>query len=407
MEETMESNRPDEVRLNHLGKFSSPLVRALWAVLVYLVIGLLWITFSDRLAELWFPDPGALSQVQTWKGFLFVMVTGTALFLVLYRQLTKDRALLSLQYSQRQALRQRERQLTVLMDNLPGMAYRCLYDPYWTMLFVSGGCARLTGYQPEELINNKVVSFGDLMDRDDAERVANEVAEAVQQGEAFSVEYAVTRKDGREICVWERGCMVEAADGRILLEGIMLDISDRKALEIELEQLATTDPLTGLLNRREFGRILEEELERSERYHRSMALLWIDFDHFKEVNDSWGHAAGDKVLCSVTRRLEESVRSVDSVARFGGEEMVIVLPELGVAEALETAERLRKRVREQPVMLDSGHDVPVTISVGVAVYPDHGHTAAELCAAADRAMYRAKTQGRDCVAMPEDAEPVS
>lgn len=201
--------------------------------------------------------------------------------------------------------------------------------------------------------------------------------------------------------------MVEAADGRILLEGIMLDISDRKALEVELEQLATTDPLTGLLNRREFGRILEEELERSERYHRSMALLWIDFDHFKEVNDSWGHAAGDRVLCSVTRLLEESVRSVDSVARFGGEEMVIVLPELNVAEALETAERLRKRVREQPVMLDSGHDVPVTISVGVAVYPDHGNTAAELCAAADRAMYRAKTQGRDCVAMPGNAEPVS
>ncbi|MGM0951475.1 MAG: GGDEF domain-containing protein [Pseudomonadota bacterium] len=403
----MESNRPEEVRLNHLGKCHSPLARALWAVLIYLVVGLLWITFSDRLAELWFPDPGALSRVQTWKGFLFVMVTGMVLFLVLYRQLTKDRALLSLQYSQRQALRQRERQLTVLMDNLPGMAYRCLYDQYWTMLFVSGGCARLTGYQPEELINNKVVAFADLMNPDDAERVADEVAEAVRQGEAFSVEYALTRKDGQEICVWERGCMVEAADGRILLEGIMLDISDRKALEMELEQLATTDPLTGLLNRREFGRILEEELERSERYHRSMALLWIDFDHFKEVNDNWGHAAGDTVLCSITRRLEESVRSVDSVARFGGEEMVIVLPELSLAEALETAERLRNQVREQPVMLDSGHDVPVTISVGVAVYPDHGQTAAELCAAADRAMYRAKTQGRDCVAMPGNAEPVS
>ncbi len=403
----MESNRPEAVRLNHLGKCRSPLARALWAVLIYLVVGLLWITFSDRLAELWFPDPAALSRVQTWKGFLFVMVTGTVLFLVLYRQLTKDRALLSLQYSQRQALRQRERQLTVLMDNLPGMAYRCLYDQHWTMLFVSGGCKHLTGYEPEELINNKVVAFADLMNHDDAELVADEVADAVRQGKAFSVEYTLTRKDGQQICVWERGCMVEAADGRALLEGIMLDISDRKALETELEQLATTDPLTGLLNRREFGRILEEELERSERYHRSMALLWIDFDYFKEVNDTWGHAAGDKVLSSVTRLLEESVRSVDSVARFGGEELVIVLPEMTVAEAIETAERLRHRVRREPIRLDSGHDVPVTISLGVAVYPQHGHTAAELCASADRAMYRAKGQGRDCVAIPGEAEPVS
>lgn len=403
----MESHRPEKVRPDRLGRCHSPLPRALWAVVIYLVVGLLWITFSDRVAALWFPDPVALSRVQTWKGFLFVIVTGMALFLALYRQLRKDRILLNLQYAQRQALRQRERQLSVLMDNLPGMAYRCLYDEYWTMLFVSGGCERLTGYTPEELINNQVVAFADLMDDEDGEKVAEAVAEAVHTNQSFSVEYAITRKDGREICVWERGCKVEAADGGVFLEGIMLDISDRKALERELEHLATTDPLTGLLNRREFGRILEEELERSERYHRPMALLWIDFDHFKEVNDTWGHAAGDRVLCSVTRLLAEGVRSVDSVARFGGEEMVVILPELNRVAALETAERLRKRIRRDPIMLDSGHEVPVTISVGVAVYPDHGHTAAELCAAADRAMYRAKAQGRDCVAMADKAEPVS
>lgn len=376
-------------------------------MLIYLLVGLLWITFSDRVAELWFPDPEVLSQVQTWKGFLFVLVTGMALFLVLYRQLTKDRLLLALQYSQRQALRQRERQLTVLMDNLPGMAYRCLYDQCWTMVFVSGGCEHLTGYEPQDLINNQKVGFVDLMNAEDAERVADEVAEAVSTDQPFSVEYRITRKDGQHIYVWERGCKVESSDGKVLLEGIMLDISDRKRLEMELEQLATTDPLTGLLNRREFGRILEEELERSARYQRPMALLWIDFDHFKQVNDTWGHAAGDKVLCSVTHLLADSVRAVDSVARFGGEELVIVLPELSAAEALETAERLRTRTRQQPVMLDCGHEVPITISIGVAVYPDHGQTAAELCASADRAMYRAKTRGRDCVAVPGNAEPVS
>lgn len=113
--------------------------RAGWAALVYLIAGFAWIAFSDTAAEAWFPDPQTLSLVQTWKGFLFVLTTGLVLFVVLLRQLTKDRALLTLQHNQRQALRKRERQLQVLMDNLPGMAYRCRYDPHWTMLFVSQG----------------------------------------------------------------------------------------------------------------------------------------------------------------------------------------------------------------------------------------------------------------------------
>lgn len=403
----MEPSWLEEPGTKRLDNRFSPLNRALWAVLIYLFAGLLWITFSDHLVGLWFQDPAALSQVQTWKGYLFVVVTGLVLFSVLYRQLTKDRLLLRLQHSQRRALRQREHQLTVLMDNLPGMAYRSLYDDQYTMLFVSGGCERLTGYTAEELINNRLVAYADLLDDADSERVAGEVAKAIREGRSFSVEYTITRKDGQRICVWERGCSVDVAQERTILEGIMLDISDRKALEMELEQLATTDPLTGLLNRREFGRVLEHELERSTRYRHPMAVLWIDFDHFKEVNDTWGHAAGDKVLCAVTGLLEDSVRSVDSVARFGGEELVIVLPEMNVDGAYETAERLRNRVRKTPIMLDTGEEVRITLSLGVAVYPVHGTTAAELCAAADKAMYQAKSQGRDCVAMPDTAEPVS
>jgi len=406
----MESNRPEDVRPNfkeYLGGCRHPLARAFWILLVYLVIGLLWIAFSDRLAEVLFQDPAMLSRVQTWKGFFFVLVTGTILFLVLYGQLRKDRILLSLQASQRQALKQREHQLTVLMNNLPGMAYRCLFDDKWTMLFVSDGCEWLTGYKPEELVNNRTRAYGELIDPDESAEVVRRVAGSVQAGRRFSVEYTITRKDGRKVWVWERGCSVDVAGDRTVLEGIILDISDRKALERKLEELATTDPLTGLLNRREFGRVLDEELERCARYRHPMALLWIDFDHFKEVNDTWGHAVGDKVLCSICRLLEDNVRSVDAVARFGGEELVIVLPEMGAKEAWETAERLRIRARDKAIMLESGHEVRVTISVGVAVYPQHGRTAAELCASADSAMYRAKPLGRDRVAAPDSAEPVA
>lgn len=395
----MEPSSSKSQGMKSLNENRTPLRRAGWAAVIYLIAGFAWIAFSDTLAEAWFPDPKTLSVIQTWKGSFFVLITGVILFSVLLRQLTKDRALLNLQHRQRQALRERERQLQILMDNLPGMAYRCLYDPDWTMKFVSQGCTKLTGYEPDELVNNRVTSYAALVSDASNQQLFEQVRVALEKEESFSLEYEVTRKDGSRIWVWERGRGVQEDDGSLHLEGIILDISDRKVLETELEQMATRDPLTGLLNRREMSRVLDEELQRARRYQRPMAVLWVDFDHFKDVNDTYGHAAGDSVLRSISRLLLGSVRSVDSIGRFGGEEFVIVLPEMDLEEAQETAERLRRKVAEEPQPLGNGEAVPLTISVGVAVYPDHGQTASTLCAAADKAMYLAKDRGRNCVAM--------
>ncbi len=392
--------------MNTLKNRHIPLLRTLWVVLIYLCVGWLWITFSDAVAHAWFTDPTTLSQVQTWKGLLFVLVTTTVLFVVLLRQLQKDRRLLQLQHRQREALRRRERQLTVLMDNLPGMAYCCRFDEHWTMLFVSSGCRDLTGYEPDELVENRVASYASLIGEEHSEGLTEAVAKAVEQGEPFAVEYALTRKDGSQIWVWERGRGVDDEhEGEMLLEGIVLDISDRKALENELAELATLDPLTGLYNRREMTRLLEEEIARASRYRRELALLWIDFDHFKVINDSFGHAAGDAVLRNVSERMRTGIRSVDVIGRFGGEEFVILLPEMGVEDALETAERLRLLVGGRPVPLETGDAATLTISIGVAVFPMHGHSPDSLCAAADRAMYRAKEAGRNCVIMAPSPEP--
>lgn len=380
-----------------------PLLRTLWVVVIYLVFGWLWITFSDAVVEAWFTDPRMLSRVQTWKGLLFVLITAGVLSVVMFRQLSKDRNLLMLQHRQSEALRMRERQLTVLMDNLPGMAYRCRFDEHWTMLFVSSGCRELTGYDPEELVGNRDTSYASIIRLEDSKPVVDEVKNALSEGRPFSAEYFLERKDGRQVWVWERGRGVEV-DGEILLEGIVLDISDRKALEDELSELATRDPLTSLHNRREMTRLLDEELARAARYHRELALLWIDFDHFKDINDTFGHAAGDAVLKHVSHLLFEGIRGVDAIGRFGGEEFVILLPEMGVEEAREAAERLRLKVFETPVPLETGDTVPLTISIGVSVYPDHGLSSRALCAAADRAMYDAKAAGRNCVMMASRSE---
>lgn len=303
-----------------------------------------------------------------------------------------------------QALARRERQLTTLMDNLPGMAYRCLYDEFWTMKFVSSGCRELTGYSAAELIDNHTVAFAELIDPAFEDRNLRAVEEAIGAAEPFSVEYQITRKDGERIWVWERGRGVEDNAG-LVLEGIILDITDRKRMEQELSRLATHDTLTGLYNRREISRILDEEVQRAERYGRSLALLWIDLDHFKRVNDKHGHAAGDRVLQALCDRLDRNIRSVDAIGRYGGEEFVVLLPEMEAEEARETAERLRTLVADEPLAIGREQTLALTISIGVAVYPDHGTSVDALCDAADRAMYEAKAGGRNqvCVAFSQSA----
>jgi diguanylate cyclase (GGDEF)-like protein/PAS domain S-box-containing protein len=274
------------------------------------------------------------------------------------------------------------------------MAYRCLYDEFWTMKFVSSGCVELTGYQPRQLIDNQEVAWAELIEAEDAPEVVRQVEEAIGNAATFSVEYRIRRATGEVIWVWERGRGVEDDHG-LVLEGIVLDVTERKRLEEELSELATLDPLTGQFNRRETERILQEELVRAERYGRQLALLWVDLDHFKAVNDSWGHAIGDQVLRTVSLRLADSIRSVDTLGRFGGEEFLVVLPEMSVEEACDTAERLRRRVASEPVPVAADHSLDMTVSIGVAVFPDHGESAEQLCNRSDKAMYLAKRLGRN------------
>lgn len=181
-----------------------------------------------------------------------------------------------------------------------------------------------------------------------------------------------------------------------------LERSLRYALKLgdtleQLRRLATCDQLTGLLNRREFDRILAEEAERCRRFDRPLALLMIDLDHFKDINDAHGHPAGDVVLQGLARRLKEELRTIDRLARYGGEEFAVILVETPPAAALETAQRLRAAVQRAPFALPVGPALALTISAGVAVIPVHASDAPSLVRAADQALYAAKRAGRNRV----------
>lgn len=167
-------------------------------------------------------------------------------------------------------------------------------------------------------------------------------------------------------------------------------------LHEDARRLATTDPLTGLLNRRAFLDALERERSRADRHHFPVSLLLLDVDHFKSVNDRHGHAAGDAVLRGVAEVLRRVARRSDCVGRWGGEEFVLALPQTGGPGAEVAAERIRRGIARTPHALPGGAELKVTVSVGVAS-ADSPWTPESLIAAADRAMYRAKEHGRDRV----------
>jgi len=166
----------------------------------------------------------------------------------------------------------------------------------------------------------------------------------------------------------------------------------------QLEELSGRDDLTGIFNRRHFGATLDRAFEHSHRYRRPLSVAIIDVDHFKNINDSFGHQAGDAVLAEVAKRFSQSVRSSDYLARYGGEEFVVLLPETQLEDAMSFSEKLRAAIASAPVPIAEGCALPVTVSVGTACL---AHTQfncpSEMIGAADQALYRAKRKGRNRV----------
>lgn len=188
------------------------------------------------------------------------------------------------------------------------------------------------------------------------------------------------------------------------LDALVLERSIRYAIERahmldSLRALATRDELTGLYNRREMDRILGEEIDRYRRYGDPVSMVILDIDHFKGINDTYGHMAGDDVLRSLSRFVDSKLRSTDRAVRYGGEELALILPKTRADEAFQVAERLRRAVEAQPFgfTLRSGQpaQVSVTISLGVAAIPGDANNIQSLVSAADWALYQAKRWGRN------------
>jgi len=301
----------------------------------------------------------------------------------------------------REALRENEKRLQAIFDNAAvGIG---LTDNTGQSILANARGAQQLGYTPEELAQYSNLELTHPDDR--AETV--ELIQQLLRGEipGYRIEKRYVRKDGSIFWADLSVSAVYDDDGQIAyLLGIVVDITERKQLEHQLHQAnrllqeqAIRDALTGLHNRRYLDEALPRELQRAERQKQSVGIIMLDIDYFKPFNDTYGHDAGDTLLRAMGAILQEHTRGADIVCRYGGEEFTLVLPGASLAATQQRAEELRTEV--QALMVEHGGQAlaQVTISLGIAVFPEHGMTADSLIRAADQALYQAKRSGRNRV----------
>jgi diguanylate cyclase (GGDEF)-like protein/PAS domain S-box-containing protein len=177
---------------------------------------------------------------------------------------------------------------------------------------------------------------------------------------------------------------------------LQAQLEANRLLQAELREQAIRDPLTGLYNRRYLDETLERELARAARENYPVSFMISDIDHFKKINDTYGHHAGDMVLKNLAAQLTSNARVGDIICRYGGEEFLVILPDVSMEIAYQIAERSRKAFQDSKIVLED-IEVQATLSCGIATYPQSGIKSAELIASADKAMYQAKSQGRNRV----------
>lgn len=261
-------------------------------------------------------------------------------------------------------------------------------------LFFSPQMKRMLGYSPDEMAG-VLATWSDALHPDDRDRVMGILQEHLDGKRGrYEAEYRLRNRNGRYLWVHDRGrvCERDGLGAPTRAVGMVQDITARKELELQLQQLASSDTLTGLPNRRQGERFLEAELELCRRLGLPLGVCFFDVDHFKRVNDDFGHLVGDAVLKQVAEQAQVSIRRSDLVCRWGGEEFVIISPNSNRAQLLQVADKVRRAVMALP-------DEPrVTVSLGVSAFPEDGDDIAALLRVADDALYRAKAEGRNRVA---------
>lgn len=319
-----------------------------------------------------------------------------SLLLVIVQDISQQKAM-------EDALRESEERFRSYYDlGLIGMAITAL-DKSWVQF--NDRLCEILGYARSELIAK---TWAEITHSDD---LLTEMTQfnRVRAGEidGYTLDKRFIRGDGGIVhAIISVRCVHQPNGAPDYLVAIVQDITERKMLELELRRLATTDPLTELANRRHFLAQVELEVELSQRYANPVALLMLDIDYFKQVNDRYGHAIGDSVLRHFATVARQVLRKVDLLGRLGGEEFAVLLPGTDPEGAHQLAERLRQTIASSPASTPAGL-IGITVSIGVTLFEPTDTTADRVLARADRALYRAKDLGRNRVETDLPEQPAN
>jgi len=288
----------------------------------------------------------------------------------------------------------RIRELEALAKNSTASHFERLFNLSLDMLCVAdiSGYFRIInksfeetlGYTQEELLEYPFTHF---IHADDLTSTLDAIKQLDEGKSVINFENRYRCKDGSYKWLnWTSKPVVKEG----LTYAVARDITERKRAETELKYMVTHDSLTGIYNRQALGDLLRNEIERTSRYSHVLSIFMLDIDDFKQINDTYGHLAGDAVLISFAKLLENSIRNSDSVARYGGEEFVVILPETSYIKAKELAERLYDRIANYPHSIKDKKELNITASIGIATFPEHATAWQDLLDTADSNMYEEK-----------------
>ncbi|MET0102994.1 MAG: sensor domain-containing diguanylate cyclase [Sedimenticola sp.] len=290
------------------------------------------------------------------------------------------------------ALTEKEQVYRLLIENQTDLVVKV--DLEGRFQFVSQTYCETFGKSQDELLGNQ---FMPLVHEDDRKSTAKAMEALYSPPHKAYMEQRAMTKDGWRWFGWMDTAVLDDSQNVIAIIGVGRDITDKKQAEFRLEKLATYDSLTGLFNRQALEVRLEKEVDRASRYAHPLSILMLDIDHFKEINDAYGHQVGDEILRDCSALLNDLIRKTDYAGRYGGDETIVVLPETSSSQAVELAERLRTRIADERFTTVENEPLNITVSLGVATYPDNASQQKELMRAADDAMYKAKESGRNRV----------
>ncbi len=355
-------------------------------VLTYLAFGMFWIFFSDYILSTLVSNQQQFVRYSLYKGWAFIIITASLLTFLLRKTFKQ-------QFKIEHSLQISEERWKFALDGTGEGVWD--WNLETNQVFRSGRWHSIYGYAENEV--GSALDGRKLIHPDDLSQALNDTNAYIEgRTTTYNSEFRLLCKDGTWKWTLSRGMVVSfMPDGKPLrMIGTHIDISERKQSEAQVFRLAHYDSITDLPNRTLFHDRIEQDIKKANRAGQMLALMYLDLDRFKEINDTLGHDMGDLLLKQVSQRLLHCVRATDTVTRFGGDEFTIILNNLNDAKSIDRIAQDILDKLAKPFQLD-GEKVYITISIGITVYPEDAVNVDALLKNADQAMYAAKDLGRN------------